>query len=429
MRCLICEGTDWKNVDEYRIKPEGMAVCTNCGFVSYPDKYKTYEEIKAYYRTEYRQGPPQVTSMFTGQRKLNYHNEFLMPLYKEWRDTGKLDPTICDVGAAFGMVLEMFKRNIPGSKLYGTELTETYRRVAWNEYGIELTEDFDDTVKYDMVMSYKSAEHILDADIEIRKWVTSLAEGGKLYIGVPIWFNTLHNFGVGGFDIEYYYHPNHCNTWSEVNFRALLKKVGAEIISENHTFYDSVFLCKRNDALMDELPVYDTCDNIVGNLAAIKLASDAYLDGKCSEAISHWTDFPMAHVHEFESARAAWDKKGWPAIEKEVIGKMFSDCPTNGEIRVFAGELAMRYNQWDTAIGWFNAALALVPKHTGALEKMAVCLSKIAAGETDVTRKNEIYKNARKLAQFVASSSMQFRDMGINLSFSYSAKMPLKDGS
>ncbi len=429
MRCLICEGTEWKNVDEFRMKPEGMAVCTNCGFISYPEKYKTKDEILDHYRNDYRAGPPVAANLFTGQRKLHYHNEFLMPLYKKWKEVGKNDPTICDVGAAFGMVLEMFKRNIPGSKLYGTELTETYRRVAWNEYGIELTEDFNDTVKYDMVMSYKSAEHILDADIEMRKWITSLSEDGVLYIGVPIWFGTLHNFGVGGYDIEYYYHPNHVNVWSETTFRTLLKKIGAEIVSENHTFYDSVFLCKRNDALMTEPPVYDGMERVMGYLASVRDATVSYAAGKFSEAIGHWTNFPIAHVHEYETNRAAWHQKGWDAIEKDMIGKAFEECPNNGELHCFAGELAMRYDQWDIAIGFFQKALKLRPKDTIALEKMAVCLSKIAAMETDAGRRNKIYANARKLSQFIAESSMQFRDMGINMSFAYSAKMPLKDGT
>ena len=52
MRCIVCDSTDkWKNVDEFRLKPSGMCVCENCGFVSYPSRWKSEDEIKKHYRT------------------------------------------------------------------------------------------------------------------------------------------------------------------------------------------------------------------------------------------------------------------------------------------------------------------------------------------------------------------------------------------
>ncbi len=43
MRCIVCDNSNWENVDQFRIKKEGMSLCKSCGFVSYPEKYKKKE--------------------------------------------------------------------------------------------------------------------------------------------------------------------------------------------------------------------------------------------------------------------------------------------------------------------------------------------------------------------------------------------------
>jgi hypothetical protein len=82
MICVNCNKNDWSNVDQYRLKPSGMCICNNCGMVSYPSKWKSYEEIKKHYQSEYRK-PPTSSNYFTGQRKLHFHNSFLQDLFKE----------------------------------------------------------------------------------------------------------------------------------------------------------------------------------------------------------------------------------------------------------------------------------------------------------------------------------------------------------
>ena len=88
MRCLICESNDWENVDEHRVIEKGMSICKNCGFVSYPSLWKSEEDIKKYYQEDYRK-PPIAGNLFSGQRKLYYHEAFLAPLFKEWREIDK----------------------------------------------------------------------------------------------------------------------------------------------------------------------------------------------------------------------------------------------------------------------------------------------------------------------------------------------------
>jgi len=84
MRCCNCDENNWMNVDEMRIKPSGMSICKNCGFVSYPDKWKSEEDLKKFYKADYRRAPT-VGNYHTGQKKLSYHEAFLGEYLNDWK--------------------------------------------------------------------------------------------------------------------------------------------------------------------------------------------------------------------------------------------------------------------------------------------------------------------------------------------------------
>jgi len=247
MICCICENDNWENVDELaRFKPEGMSICTTCGFISYPQKYKTEEEIKQYYRKDYRNNPS-AGNLYSGQRKLHYHNDFLKDVFAEFNSESykNSELNVLEVGAAFGMALKNINNQVPHANIYGSELTRSFRRNAYQEFGIDLVEDFDQSKQYDLIMSYKVAEHQLDLHLRMKEYYESLKENGYLYISIPAWFDTLENFGAQGFDLNYYYDTNHINVWTKKHFEGLLEKSNFEIIKQDHICYGSTYLCKK----------------------------------------------------------------------------------------------------------------------------------------------------------------------------------------
>ena len=213
MSCANCGGQKWHNVDEHRIKkirldpldnkskPMDMALCVDCGFVSYPNMYSSNEEILTYYRKAYRK-PPSHFNLFTGERKNHYHLSFLNDLFLSWKEKGFDTPKIAEIGAAFGPTLNLMKHLFPKGEMYGTEITTSFRRNAFHEYGIKLDEELDETKKYDLMISYKVLEHQMNPLSELEKYQRCLSDDGKLYISVPTWFNSLCNFGLPGFDLE-----------------------------------------------------------------------------------------------------------------------------------------------------------------------------------------------------------------------------------
>lgn len=424
MRCIICDSTEWENVDQYRIKKSNMSVCKNCGFISYPDVTKEY--LEKYYKKEYRK-PPSISNLYTGQRKINYHAEFLSDTLKKWKESGKEDPVICDCGAAFGMFLHWFRGNFPKSKLYGTELTISYRRNAYHEFGIKLDEKFDDSIKYDLISSYKVAEHLYDADKEVRKYVQSLKDDGLLYISVPTWFNVLENSGVGGFDIEYYYHKNHLNVWTKEHFESMLKKCGAEIIKENHSAYGNTYLCKRNDALIDSFsPHKESIDVIKSNLEKVYNASMAFMGNDFAKALEYWPNFPSAYVNFYETNRAKFHEEGFDWIEKNVIEKALNIIPNNGEIYLWAANLYMRYDRFDDALKFLEQCVKLKPGYVQGFISISQCYRQMANRAEDDETRYKLISNARSVARHTRDISLQSQQEMTNWIFNDNANIPME---
>lgn len=415
MRCLVCDKSDWENVDQFRIKKEGMSLCKACGFVSYPEKYKKKEEVLEFYRKQYRAAPT-VENLYQGQRKLGYHEAFLSePILDKWRKEGKKDPVIFEVGAAYGLVLAWFKNMrdqnglfFPDANLNGSELTVSYRRNAWHEFGINLEEDFDESKNYDLIVSYKVAEHLLDADLELMRYRKCLKPDGKLYISVPTWFNRLHNFGVGGFSLEYYFDPAHVNVWSRPHFEAVLKKAGFKIIKENHSYYDNTYLCEadleRNETSISvQLP---TATQVKEWLTRIKVADELCQKKLFGEAIEQWPNFPLARRAYYEYQRKEWHAKGVEEIINQVAKPWIAIDPDSYDAFIFSADILMRYDKYQEALEYLKNALIRRPKCETTLGAISNCYRMLSKKSNDAHEKIEFLKQSRDIMQFMKANCL-----------------------
>lgn len=424
-RCIICDGIGhWKNIDEYRFKPQNMAICSHCGFVSYPLQWKSEEEIKKYYRSEYRQ-PPTVQHLYSGQRKIHFHHNFLAPLFEEWKKEGREEIVISEIGAAFGLFLKWVKHNFPKAEVSGTELTLTYRRVAYHEYGITLTEDFDFTKQYDLITSYKVAEHQMDVDKKLIAYKECLKPNGLFYISVPTWFEVMQDHGSSTFALDNWYHPNHINTWSRKLFETLLKKVGLEIIKEDHIMYNDTYLCKRNDELMKEKRVYEDWNSILERMGNIKKAAEAMEEGRYADAMGHWPNFPIAHMKFYEANRNPFHQEGFDWIEANVIQRMVKECPQSVDSNFMAADICMRYSRWDSAIDYLGKSLDMVPLNNSALQNLAQCFRQKSIQALDLNSKYGLLIEARNMCRKLQEVSLQNIPDAITWAFHDNAHLPM----
>lgn len=415
MKCPICKASSWENVDQYRIKPVGMSLCTGCGFVTYPQRYKTKEQVFEYYRKEYRGRPPQVQNLYTGQTKLHYHEHFLGDLVKQWIVDGKQDPVVCDTGAAFGLFLAWW-RNVkdkdgkvafPKGEFLGTELTTSFRRVAYHEFGLTLTEEFDTSKQYDLISSYKVAEHIFDIDEELARYRDALKPGGKLYISVPTWFYRMHNFGATGWDIEYYYHPDHVNAWTRGHFERLLSKTGFRILKEDHDIYDSTYLCDVNPEKDVKAVEHMGPAEVRTAMQRIFQAHECAQKRQFDEALQHWPNFPVARRAAYEYRRAEYHKRGYAAIKAEVIEPWLAMDPGYNDALALASDLALRYLQFDDAIMYSKRALDGRPLHEVFLTQLGNIYRTKAKYETDPQKKYQAIASARDCMRMIKNAYLQ----------------------
>lgn len=425
MRCIICDSNDWEIVDEYRFKPSGMSICKCCGFTSYPKLWKTEEEIKAHYRKDYR-NTPTAGNLFSGQRKLHFHNAFLSPLFDEWKTQNKTEPEVCEIGAAYGMVLGWVKDIFPKSKVSGTELTTSFRRNAYHEYGIELSEDFDDTKKYDLIMSYKVAEHQLDIDKMLLKYKSCLKPDGLIYISVPCWFGQMNNFGLGGFDLEYYYDTNHINVWTLKLFKSLLKKVGLEIIKEDHIIYDSTFLVKACEEKQLTKDDFENIGEIKDRMKRIKEAFLASTENRFEDAIKIYPDYPQGHISRIEMIRKQSFDKGWDWINENIIKRMLNECSECAEIYVSAADICMRSKKFNEAIKYAELGLKCKPGNPASLGQLINIMREIAISpETIPEKRIHYFVQARQIARHLREVSLQNFRESVDFIYLFNSNLPI----
>lgn len=410
MDCPICRNkeTTWHNVDRFRLKPEGMSLCETCGFVSYPDRYKSKDEIIEYYKKEYRE-PPSVGNLYAAERKTQYHGHFLSELFQSWRQAGRKDILVTDIGSAFGHFLHWTRHQLPGAEVVGVELTTSFVRNAWHMFQVETIQDFDDTRKYDLISSYKSLEHILDPDVELRRYITSLKDDGYLYLSVPLWFEAMKNFGQGGFDLEYYYSPNHINTWTRKHFEGLIKACGGEIVKENRSYYETTYLIKRNDALMlaDRTSLYEDKEAILSYLQRIFAAAEASQTGDYAKAIELWPNCPSAWTAHYEMNRKKLHEMGFDFIYGEICLKAIAACEDDADAHFFAADICARYDKYEKAIEHLNTANQLRPNMPHIFGLLSNCFRSLGKISKDEQVKIKFYEQSRQCSKILGEISTQ----------------------
>jgi SAM-dependent methyltransferase len=418
MRCIVCDATDkWKSVDQYRIVPKGMAICQGCGLVSYPALYKTEEEIKAYYRTDYR-AIPKVGNLYTGMKKLHNHDAFIGPELERLK-ARKEAPVIGEIGAAYGLFLNHLKRNyFPKGEFYGTELTTTYRRVAYYEHDLMLTEDFDTTKKYDLITSYKVAEHQMDADKRLREYALALAEDGMLYISVPTWFDAMVNFGLPGFDLEYYYDTNHINAWSRKLFETVLKKAGLEVVKYDGVIYGSTYLCKRNDELMKLEPEYEDPAVIEATMAHIKEAYVAFQRQDFAGAVKAYPNYPDAWMANYEHRRHELHSHKQEVKFEDLVKEFYEPFKAAcGECYLtwrFMADLAMRYDQFELSLEYWQKCILASPGAGNVLAPITHCYRRMADMTKDPKLAAALRQKSVEITRHWLSADLESRPEAVN---------------
>jgi 2-polyprenyl-3-methyl-5-hydroxy-6-metoxy-1,4-benzoquinol methylase len=396
-------------------------MCEHCGFFTYPDRVKSEEEILAYYRTNYRPGP-QANNLFTGERKLQYHQHFLGPLFEEWKKAGKNEPVIGEVGAAYGLFLNWCKQAFPKATIHGTELTETYRRVAFHEFGLRLEEEFDYTKKYDLIASYHVLEHQANPDVMLKKYADCLKDDGIFYLSCPVWFRDANNGGTGGFDIEAYWAEDHINGWAEEHLEYIIARSGLEVVHKNDDVYGNTYILKKSNGKAVMQPKFDANKYL-------EIASKMFKVWQCLQendsatAIELWKNCPAAWVHHYEFNRNKFHNHQ-EELEK-FLQQAIESCPNSHDALSLVGDIKVRYERYDEAIEYLNRSLKKKPGNPTTLMSIANCFRMKALKEKDNGKKVEYLKQSINILRYVMNISTECLPQAISWAYNDEALIPI----
>jgi SAM-dependent methyltransferase len=333
-----------------------------------------------------------------------------------------------------GLLPKMIRDSFPDAEVYGTEWADNFKKHAYYEYNVLLTDDIDTTKKYDLISSYHVAEHQCDFDKELKRYVDCLKDDGYIYLSTPTWFHTMHNVSIAGWDtdqhlgIEYYYHPDHLNVWSRNHLRFLIASAGLIIEKENLWYYDDTLLLRKPRAGETiTMPELEGPSVIKKQMNKIKKASDYFIDGKFNEALKVFPSFPKAWVMGYETQRKELHEKGFDYIENNWLKPATEACPNISEVFSFAADICKRYEQFEKSVWYIEQALHRKPKAPAYIHALGICLLLWALKGTELDRKQKCLLDARNLFQFLANTSIEFFSEAQSLIMQCHAHFPLID--
>lgn len=319
MVCYICNGNDWHSLKELH-KEKELQVCKICGCVCF--KIEEGEEAKnlEYYKYQYRPAPNHG-NLITTTHKQNYIQSFL----KEYLE-GKKELVIGDVGCATGYLVAFFRKL--GHKATGCEYTLTYRRFAEHFYGIPITEELKDNIKYDFISIYHVLEHMIEPDKKLEKYRNLLKDEGHILISTPKWYDTLEEAsGPAITSFENLWHKNHINVFTIKNLKTLFKKIGFEIVKEDQFTYGQTYLIKKAEPQKITIEDYEVPQEKIDLTHKAYKAIELFIKQDFKGAVELWPKMPDAWVSLIMNTYGKDEER-----QKDAWEEVFKIMPKNKKL-------------------------------------------------------------------------------------------------
>ncbi len=324
-RCYCCDSTSWHSTGKLHAESE-ILVCKTCGNVAHKVDVSQEENLKQFYRHEYRPAPNHMNLLTTTHKRV-YIGRFLQKFLDE-RDPKKTGKAMItgDVGCATGYI-PAWLRGL-GHRATGCELTSSYRRFAEHFYGVPVPEELEPKHKYDLITIYHVLEHLMDPDKKLAHYRSLLADDGRIMVSTPEWFDVLEEASGSSINsFEHLFHKNHINVFSATSLKNLFVKVGLEIVQEDHLQYGQTYLLKKCEP--GPLKVMETCEGQVEKLDRAKKAILYHSQGRHEMALDAWKRFPEAWL-----ALAMGKEAKDPEKQRDIFDRAIHTLPDNMRLMI-----------------------------------------------------------------------------------------------
>lgn len=350
MKCYICTADEnWASLKELH-KEKELLVCKTCGNVAFRVEENEEEKVRNYYRYEYRPAPGHG-NLITTTHKQNYVLNFLKDFLKD-----KKELIIGDVGCATGYLVSFFRKM--GHKATGCEYTLTYRRFAEHFYGVPITEELREDLQYDFITIYHVLEHMVKPDEKLNKYRSLLKDGGHMLISTPKWYENLEEAsGPPIKSFEELWHKNHINVFSKKSINNLFKRIGFQVVKEDHFVYGQTYLLKKADPVELKQEDYEKADDVIANTHKAKKAIDLFLNRQFKEAVELWPAFPDAWVSLIMDIYGKDSEK-----QDDLWKEVFAIMPHNKKLKtIYSCVYLYQRQRYQEAIDLVNELMQVCP--------------------------------------------------------------------
>ncbi len=367
MICYVCGDNNWFSTGKLHEQSEILA-CKSCGNVAHRVDVSKEEELKKFYRHEYRPAPNHMNLLTTTHKKI-YIAKFLQS-FLDGRDPKKAGrPLITgDVGCATGYI-PAWLRDL-GHKATGCELTVTYRRFSESFYGIPIPEDLETKHRYDLITIYHVLEHLMEPDKKLAHYRSLLADDGRILVSTPEWLDVIEEASGGNMQsFEHLFHKNHINLFTSGSIKNMFSRVGLEIEKEDHVQYGQTYLLKKCEPA--PLRVVEPWEGQVDKLERNKKAILYHTSGKYELALDTWKRFPEAWV-ALAHGREAKD----PEKQRDIFDRGGTILSDNARFLTAYAMWLYQREQIVEALKVFKATNEIKPNET-ILIFMGYCYGKL----------------------------------------------------
>lgn len=380
MICYVCdkdnwaEGTDVVDGKEIPLHSKSkILICKDCGNVVHRIEVQKEEELREFYRTQYRPAP-NIVNLITTTHKQNYLMAFLREFLK-----GKKGLICGDVGCATGY-FPAHLRNL-GHRATGSEYTLTYRRFAEHYYGVPVTEELEPKHKYDFISLYHVLEHMVEPDKKLTKYVGMLASGGHMLVSTPEWLDTLEEASGTAIEhqgrpcpvcgpaavcaFEHLFHTNHINVFTKTSLQNLFRKAGLVIVKEDRETYGQTYLLRAAlpDEKFDQTLVVESWEEIQEKMRVARRAIKTLLDGDFKGALEVYAKFPEAWL------KLIFLKSGKdPDKQADLFAEAEKALPSNNRLLRAKATWFYQKGEFDLAIALFDKLMRTKPNEDDLMQ-------------------------------------------------------------
>jgi 2-polyprenyl-3-methyl-5-hydroxy-6-metoxy-1,4-benzoquinol methylase len=201
--------------------------CCDLGFLNDP---RTEDEIKAYYKKQYRKEySPKINAETDAEELFNIYSGFQQERLSLIGPYLGKDKRLLEIGCSAGMFLYHVKekvKEVVGLDFDKSSAEYTMQKCQCKVYTSELANTPLKKESFDIICAFQVLEHVkspLEFLLQVKEY---LKVDGILYLEVP----NLHDVLVSTFDLPYhhqfYFHAAHLLYFSRKSLRGLLAKAG-----------------------------------------------------------------------------------------------------------------------------------------------------------------------------------------------------------